>query len=129
MNPKKETLRKKLEQDEFLKGLAGEEDVKAYRLFLRAVEKEETFELSDDFAEKVAGRLNLKHSAVHEFLWFGVGIFLLIISCIVAIALTDFKFDFGFLESISPYSGVFLFGTIFIILLHLIDKKWIRATS
>ncbi|NJM24431.1 MAG: hypothetical protein HC859_01805 [Bacteroidia bacterium] len=128
MNPKKEALRKKLEQDEFLKGLAGDDDVKAYRLFLRAVEKE-TFELPDDFAENVAAKLNLKHRPAQEFLWFALGIFLLIISCIVAISLTDFKFDFGFLESISSYKGIFLFGTIFIILLHLIDKKWIRATS
>jgi hypothetical protein len=57
------------------------------------------------------------------------GIVLLIIVMIVAIAFTGFKISAGFLSGISAYKGLFVFGAIFILVLHWLDRKFVRAKS
>jgi hypothetical protein len=44
----------------------------------------------------------------------------------VAVMLTGFKLEFGFLESVGNFKGIFIFGIAFILLLHWVDKKIMR---
>ncbi len=61
--------------------------------------------------------------SVREYLWYLTGIVALVIASVVAVVLTGFQLNFGFLESISAYSGIFIFGGVFILALHVLDRR------
>jgi hypothetical protein len=55
-------------------------------------------------------------------LLFGIGIFLMIIALVATVLYTEFTLRLGFLEEMSGYTGLFVFGVAFIILLNWLDK-------
>ena len=58
-------------------------------------------------------------------MWLGLGIVSFAIAMVVAIAMTDFKLNFGVLKFISSYPGLIIFGALFILALQWLDKKLI----
>ena len=127
MNIHDEEMQKNLESGQ---PAAGDEvDVKAYRHVFDALRKEPEFVLPHAFANRVVRALvqqQTQKTTVREYVWFGVGILLLLIACITAIVLTDFKFSFGAFSALKSYKGLFLFAAVFITLLHLLDKRVLR---
>jgi hypothetical protein len=104
-------------------------DIKAYQSVFKALQTEPEFILSSAFADKVVATAMQKQqsrSFLSTYFWFGMGIVLLLIAFIVAIALTDFKLDFGFLNGLSSHKGVIVFGIFFIGLLHWLDKQLLK---
>src|SRR6478735_5333472 len=130
MNHFEEELQKNLEagknpQDDEL-------DLKAYQSVFSALKQEPEFTLSPSFADKVMQRVIDKQnskSAFREYFWFGLGIFIMFIASAVAVLMTDFKLDMGFLKGLSSFKGLISFGIFFIGLLHWLDKKLIRPTE
>ena len=130
MNHFEEELQKNLEagknpQDDEL-------DVKAYQTVFNALKQEPEFTLSPSFADKVMQRVIDKQnskSTFREYFWFGLGIFVMFIASAVAVLMTDFKLDMGFLKGLSSFKGLISFGIFFIGLLHWLDKKLIRPTE
>ena len=61
--------------------------------------------------------------------WLYLGIFSFIIAMAVAVALTGFKVNMGVLKFIASYPGLFVFGTIFILALHWIDRRAINKQT
>jgi len=53
----------------------------------------------------------------------------MMIASVVAILMTEFKLDMGFLSGLSSFKGLIIFGIFFIGLLHWLDKKLIRPTE
>jgi hypothetical protein len=93
---------------------------------------EPEFTVSSSFADKVVGLAIKKQnskSTFREYFWFGLGIFVMLIASAVAIFITEFKLDMGFLNSLSSFKGLIIFGIFFIGLLHWLDKKLIRPTE
>jgi hypothetical protein len=129
MNKQEEEIQKKI--DAGLKPVGEELDVRAYEeVFLRLRRRPETL-LSTNFADKIIARVIEKnrHSASRDFVWFGLGIFALVIACVVAVVMTGFQFKLGFLKDISSYFGLFAFGIVFILVLNRLDKKLVLRKS
>lgn len=106
-------------------------DSRAYEIVFDAVKKEPGYTLKAGFADRVmelAAR-QASGSATAEFIWMGIGVFLLFIAMIVALANITFTADFGFLSAMSSYAGLFVFGAIFIAMLHFIDRRFIRRVA
>jgi hypothetical protein len=103
-------------------------DSKAYEVVFDALKQEPNYTLKSDFADRVmelASR-QASGSASTEFIWLGVGVFLLVVALIVAMTQITMPQDFGFLSTMSSYSGLFVFGILFIGFLHFIDRRFIQ---
>jgi hypothetical protein len=103
-------------------------DSKAYEVVFDALKQEPNYTLKSGFADRVmelAARQS-SGSASTEFIWLGVGVFLLIVAMIVVMTKITMPTDFGFLSAMSSYAGLFVFGILFIALLHFIDRRFIQ---
>lgn len=127
MNLHDEEMQKNLEAG---KPSTGDEvDVKAYRHVFDALRQEPEFVLPHAFANRVVRALvqrQTEKTTTREYVWFGVGIVLLLAAFITAIVLTDFKFNMGVFSALKSYKGLFLFATVFISLLHILDRRLLR---
>jgi hypothetical protein len=103
-------------------------DAKAYEVVFDALKKEPDYTLSSKFADRVVeiAAKRRSDSASTEFIWLGVGVFLLLIAMIVVMTKITMPSDFGFLSGMSSYGGLFVFGILFIGLLHFIDRRFIQ---
>jgi hypothetical protein len=110
---------------------ASDVDARLYQQIFSALEKEPGYTLPASFAESIIHKIQHEQtrSAKREYFWLCAGIFLLVIVMIVAIVFTGFKISAGFLSGISAYKGLFVFGAIFVVFLHWLDRKFIRAKS
>ena len=126
MNPYEEELQGKIERGET--PTEKEMDVKAYQQIFHALKKDPGYELSADFASRIAlqvqGRQQGKFSK--DYFWFGAGIFFLATAFLATVLFTGFKFDFGFLNVMSDYKGLALFGIAFVVFLNYLDKRLIK---
>jgi hypothetical protein len=115
-------------QSDAEKGLPTDEmDSKAYRLVFAALRKEPEYRMSSSFADRVVSKIQEKQKgSSSEFFWFGLGIVLLLIAFVVAIAMTGFKIDLGFLSGMSSYYRLFIFGAVFAGFLSWIDRRFIQ---
>lgn len=125
MNAHEEELQKNVEAGK----VADDLDAKAYQQVFSGLKQEPDFKLPPSFADKVVSRIQLQQSKSlrKEYFWLGFGIFLSVIAFIVAIALTEFTFDLGFLSGLSNFKGVIIFGAGFILALHWLDKRIFKA--
>jgi hypothetical protein len=125
MNRYEEDLQKNIEAGQSPEG--DELDIKAYQRVFSALKNEPETKLSHDFSERIVFRIKekQKRDASRDMFWLVAGIFFLVITFIVAIVMTGFKPDFGFLNDISGYTGVFVFGAAFIGMLSWLDKRLI----
>lgn len=100
-------------------------DVKAYSQVFAALNKEPSFQLSPGFADRVMKKiLELQRRDKRRDLWWLIiGFVLILIGFIWAIIFTGFNFDLGFLKAMSSYSGLFIFGVLFVLVLQWLDKK------
>ena len=118
-----EDLQKSIESGN--KNLEDHPDARAYQEVFARLKKEPDSYLSPGFADKVIARIGeqQRRSTSRDFYWLAVGVFLLTVAMIVAIAFSGFKPGLGFLKGISAYAGVFVFGVAFILFLNRLDKK------
>ena len=125
MNPNEEALQKNVEAGK----VSDDLDAKAYQQVFSGLKREPEFKLPASFADTVVARLQLQQSKSlrREYFWLGFGIFLSVITFIVAIVLTDFTLDLGFLKNLSNFKGVLIFGGCFILALHWLDKRLFKA--
>ena len=130
MNINKEEIKKLLEEDN--SSLIEHADVDAFSRILTVLGKEdEAIPLPTNFSESIIKIVLKKRAREGRWGWFGyiAGIAGLVIALIVSLVLVDFKLDFGFLKGISSYSGLFLFGIAFIVILNFLEKWIIRFSS
>jgi hypothetical protein len=104
-------------------------DGRAYQRVFNALQKKPASILTNAFADNIISvlqkRSKAKLSAWEIGLTVGGGVFS-IITFILAIVLTNFRVNFGFLQSINNFKGVFIFGLVFIVVLQWIDKVLVR---
>jgi hypothetical protein len=103
-------------------------EANAYRHVFRALEKKPTLTLPGSFSDKVIQKLESRDTSVFaDYFWLGIGILLSVLALIVAIGMTGFKLNFGFLSAMSSYKGLLVFATVLMIALHFLDKKLLRS--
>jgi len=103
----------------------GGDDGRAYRQVFAALQRPTDRSLPAGFEDAVIERVVQQQArrSIREYFWYVAGIVALVIAAIVAVVLTGFRLNFGFLESISAYSGIFIFGGVFILALHVLDRR------
>ncbi len=122
---KEEELQRLAEQQ----SMSGtDKDSRAYKIVFEALHSDTDFQLSSRFADQVLGRLQ-EQSDAREYVWFGLGIVLLLAAAVVAGVLTDFKPDMGFLKGMSRYFNLFIFGGLFILAIQWLDRKFVRKLT
>jgi hypothetical protein len=110
-------------------GSAGDGlDAQSYKRVFNALKKEPEFQLSGNFADKVIARIEVKKESSGDFFWIASGIVAFVVTAIVSVVLTDFKFTFGAFKFITGYPGLIVFGIAFILGLHWLDKKLVRPS-
>ena len=126
MNTRDEELQKKIESGHE----SDDMDSRSYKTVFQALSQEPEFKLPASFADSVVAIAESKRkSSSSDFLWFGLGIFFLVIAFTIVIVTTGFKLNLGFLSGMSSYYGLFVFGGLFIGLLNLLEKKVLRKRS
>jgi hypothetical protein len=101
----------------------------AYLKVFDALKREPDYSLPSSFADRILILVDAKEKArenTRDKLWFGLGLVPFLIATLVISVLTDFKLSAGAFRFVSGYSGLILFGVIFILGLHWIDKKLIQ---
>ena len=121
MNRTEEELQKQIEN-----GLVSEsDDARAYQRIFEALKKEPDFHVSLPFADRIVALIERKEEK-RDYWWMAGGIFLIVVTLIVSLALTEIHWTTGVFTFVSGYSGLIIFGISFIFLLQWIDKKIIR---
>jgi len=121
-----EELQKRIESNPLMD--SNDLDVKSYQSVFRALKQSPAVKLSNNFEDrviKIIGEKRRKDSS-RDIFWLGFGIFLTLIAFVVAIAMTGFNLNFGFLKAMADYKGLLIFGVVFIGVLNWLDKKLLR---
>ncbi|MBS1977087.1 MAG: hypothetical protein JST46_06930 [Bacteroidetes bacterium] len=117
-----EELQSRIEQGQV--GNSG--DDLAYDIVFRALRRE-SFQLPPDFAFKVLDRYReAKSNYRYDHVFLLIGLILLMVACVVAFVLTDFKPQIPALVMVSDRIGQVVFGVLIILLLQWIDRKVVR---
>jgi hypothetical protein len=130
MNPYEEELQKNLESGKLPEG--DDLDIKAYQHVFNGLKKAHEYSLPIGFAERVVAKAvetREKRGFSRDFLWFGIGLFLMVVACIVAIVYSGFKPSLGFLSGLADFKGLIIFGAVFIFFLNWLDKKLVRKNE
>lgn len=101
-----------------------QEDSGLYERLFQALKKEPAFHVSLPFADRVLARIEKKEEQ-RDFRWLAVGIALTVIALIVSLILTQ-AFTTGVFSFISGYPGLVVFGICFILILHTLDRKYLK---
>jgi hypothetical protein len=106
-------------------------DIKAFREVFRALGASTGPGLSTDFADRIVARVieKQKQQDARDHFWFVAGIFFLVGALIGTVLYTGYKVDLGFLKDMSGYTGLFIFGVVFILLLHWLDKRLVQKKN
>jgi hypothetical protein len=125
MSNQDEELQKKIEANQHTDG--SDIDVRSYQYVFRAISAT-TETLPQNFSDQIISKLIAKQKKESSREWWliGLGIFLLVIAFMVAIAYSGFKLEMGFLKKISAYTGLFLFGAAFILVLSIFEKRLLQ---
>lgn len=106
----------------------SDRDSRAYRMVFDVLRREPGFRLSSRFSDSVLHRMEAAEGR-SQYYWFAFAFVGFFIAAGVAIALTGFRPDFGFLKHLSRFTGLFVFGAAFIVFLQWVDKKVIHRKS
>jgi hypothetical protein len=114
-------------QNQIEKGLFSEssEDARAYQRIFDALKKEPEFHVSLPFADRIVAIIEKKEEK-QDYFWMAAGIFLIVVTLMVSLALAEIHWTAGVFTFLSGNSGLILFGVAFILLLHWVDKKIIK---
>ena len=120
-----EILQNKAESQEFDDSL----DSISYKKVFEALKRESSAKIPTNFADRLVALIEVresKKSSRLELLLFIAGAILSVILFAVAIVLTDFKLNFGFLNFINNVKGLIAFTIIFTGILLLLERRLLR---
>jgi len=107
------------------------DDDKFEEVVSKALEKE-TFELPHDFADRVVRKIqqeSLQKESQRDKWWFITGIVSMIAALVFVFTNVEFKPSVGAFTFFNGYWGLVIFGIIFVVALHIIDKRIISHRS
>ena len=117
-------------QNKISRGKAGETaDEIAYQAVFKALVKEQPVEIKTGLADRVILRLEKRNEVRKSSFDLTLAItggLLFLIGLIASVVITGFRPDFGFLNAVADFKGLFLFGVAFIIVINIIDKQLMR---
>jgi hypothetical protein len=121
-----EQLQRKIEAGE----MPQAPDAAAYKKVFDILRQEPSpLRLPDNFADKVITRIDVRSASLTgDYLWFGIGMLLILISGAVGFAFSGVTINLTFLNALKPLKGLFVFALIFIVAIHLLDKHVLKVS-
>jgi len=101
-------------------------DAVAYQRVFRALQQEPDFRLPATFASAVMNQLQTAQARSSDHFWLYAGIAACLVTMVIAVVMTGFKFSFGVFQFFDGYSGLIVFALAFIIGLHWLDRRFVR---
>ena len=104
----------------------------AYQKIFEILKQPNGVSLSQEFSENVVTEVR-RRARIKTFLEeYGLAIFcafVIVAACVYTISITDIVLDLGFLNAMSSYGGVLIFGAILILLFNVFDRKLLARRS
>jgi len=94
-----------------------------------ALGSEREFELPHDFADRVVMKIQqhaVEKEAKRDKWWLIAGIVIMVGACVFAVTQVEFKPGVGVYTFFQGYAGLIIFGVIFVLALHILDKTILR---
>lgn len=106
-------------------GVEANADSDAYRRLFNVIGKQPKIQLSRNFVDGVVQRIEAKRKreSRRDLIWLGFGVLFLIIGLALTAILAGLQFHLGFLLEMSAYAGVFIFGSVMIVLFNWLEKR------
>lgn len=107
-------------------------DADAFRIVFSALKKQSFYELPAGFSRRIVAKIEhakATNETTSDRVWMAGGILCLVLGFAYAITTIDFTPTVGIYAFLSAYSGPVLFGIIFIVVVHLLDKFVLRVGS
>jgi hypothetical protein len=125
MTSHEESLQKQIEEG---KTLPSHPDTRAYQKVFDGLRQEPDFELPLYFEDRILQQIEAQEKRAERrgAYWLIAGVFLLVIAAVIGAALVGFKPSFGAFAFLSRYTGLFIFGIVFIMALQWIDRKIVQ---
>jgi hypothetical protein len=101
-------------------------DVRAYQHVFSALKNPPDTRLPVSFADRVVDKVLRKkqqRESSRDMWWFGLGLFLMSVALIVALAFIGFKVKLGFLSVIGDFKWMIFLGIMLMAFFHWLDKK------
>jgi hypothetical protein len=99
---------------------------------LKALQAEPRFELPLGFADRLVAMVELRialKEARRDRWWLAGGIVSIVIALVYAFTMVSFKPGVGVFTFFSGYKGLVIFGVLFVVALHLVDKFLLRKNK
>ncbi len=123
MKTSDEKLQESIEQGRYD---SADLDSQAYKIVFDVIKKEPETQLHPQFSDRIISRIVMadENRAVRrDFIWLGIGIFVLIVTAIVTIVLMGFQLNPGAFKFIDNYGGLLIFAAFLIGVFHWVEKK------
>lgn len=104
---------------------------RAYRIVFSSLERDPLPGLSPLFADQVMSRLVAKQNqvAARDSFYLVAGIVSILGAAITGAWLSGFTLDVGIFKFFSGYTGLVLFGSGFVAVIHWLDQKFVRSKN
>ena len=125
MNQEEENIQHALESG--LKPHGDNHEIAAYKAVFSSLSRQPEIKTSSDIESIVLARIikRRQQQSRRDYIWLSLGIFLLFIACIIAVAFSGVKMHASFLSRIPDVTGIIIFGIVFVVVLNRLDKKLI----
>lgn len=123
MNMHEEELQRSIEKGLVPKG--DELDVRIYQDLFKSLSKPPVINIPANFADRVLAKVierKVQRSS-RDFVWLGVGVFLLVSVAVIGFAYSGLKIEISNLKQLAGIGGLVLFAIAFCGFLNIIDKK------
>jgi uncharacterized membrane protein len=123
MNQEEEDIQHALESGST--PLGNGREIAAYKAVFSSLSKLPELKTSSDIESIVLARIikRRQQQSRRDYIWLSLGIFLLFIACIIAVAFSGVKMHTSFLTRIPDVTGIVIFGIVFVVALNRLDKK------
>lgn len=101
-------------------------DSRAYKIVFGALKKDPDIALKTQFADSVIKKImsvKERHAIRMDYLWLSAGVFVLFVTAIITIILTNFRPALGAFQFIVNYGGLLIVAGFLIGFFQWIDKK------
>lgn len=100
-------------------------EIAAYHEVFRRLANQPELKITSDLESIVLARIikRRQQQSRRDYIWLGIGIFSLLLACLIALVFSNFKLPSAMFSRIPSITGVIIFGIVFVLLLNGLDKK------
>ena len=100
-------------------------EIAAYHEVFNRLSNQPELKITSDLESIVLAKIikRRQQQSRRDYIWLGVGIFSLLITCVIALVFSNFKLSAAMFSNIPSITGLIMFGIVFVLVLNGLDKK------